>query len=434
MSDSPTTPVTASGGPRHAPKVDFDHHSPAYARDPWAANIEMNRRCPVAYSNHHGGFWLVTGFDEVTEVARKPEMFSSAHELPNTPGRPQGTVVPASSFRGLPLEIDPPEFLEWRRALNTFFSPTAARRLRPRIAQYATWCVDQHIESGEIDLVLDLSNPVPALITLDLVGLPLDDWRVYADAVHALVYTQPGTPEFDRVEAGFAQLIETVRELIPKRRANPGDDLLSFLTQLDIGGRRISDEEIVAVCNAVIPGGVDTTTALLANTFHYLDHNLQARQRLVERPETIPDTCDEFLRYFTPVVGAGRTVTRDTTIAGCPVRSGDRVLMSWAAANLDAKVFPDPHVIDLDRDARRQAAFGIGAHRCIGRHIARMDFEVMVSEVLARMPCYRLLPGQAERYPTLGQVNGFIRMPARFTAGPRIGPDVPSVAQLRELA
>ncbi|WP_030241301.1 cytochrome P450 [Streptomyces sp. NRRL S-350] len=402
-------------------ETDFDHHSAEYAADPWAANIEMNTHCPVSYSRKHGGFWLVSGFEQVSQVAHQPELFSSAHELPNVPGRPQGTVVPASSFRGLPLEIDPPEYNEWRKALNTFFSPPAARRLRPRIQQYATWCVDKSIESGEIDLVLDLSNPVPALITLELVGLPMDDWRVYADVLHALVYTHPGTPEFDRVEADFARLIEEVRALVPKRRAHPGDDFISFLTQVEIGGEKLSDEDVVGVCNAVIPGGVDTTTALLASTLDYLDRNRDARKTLIDAPERIPEVCDEFLRYFTPVMGAGRTAMADTTVDGCPIRKGERVLLSWAAANLDAKVFPQPEVIDLDRDAGRQAAFGVGIHRCIGRHIARMDFEVVIGEVLARMPDYEIIAGEAEKYPTVGQIHGYLRMPVRFTPGKRIG-------------
>ncbi|MET8877940.1 cytochrome P450 [Nocardia sp. NPDC004604] len=402
-------------------ETDFDHHSAEYAADPWATNISMNTHAPVSYSRRHGGFWLMAGFDEVSQVAHQPELFSSAHELPNTPGRPQGTVVPASTFRGLPLEIDPPEFTEWRRALNSFFSPPAARRLRPRIQQYASWCVDKYIETGEIDLVLDLSNPVPALITLELVGLPMEDWRVFADVLHALVYTLPGTPEFDRVEADFARLIETVRALVPQRRAHPQDDFVSFLTQLEIGGKKLDDEDVVAVCNAVIPGGVDTTTALLASTLDYLDRNREARKRLIESPELIPDVCDEFLRYFTPVMGAGRTAMADASVGGCPIRKGDRVLLSWAAANLDAKVFPNPELIDLDRDAGKQAAFGIGIHRCIGRHIARMDFEVVIGEVLARMPDYQIVEGAAEKYPTVGQIHGYMQMPVRFTPGARIG-------------
>ncbi|WP_245402306.1 cytochrome P450 [Nocardia albiluteola] len=387
----------------------------------------MNTHAPVSYSRHHGGFWLVAGFDEVSQVAHHPELFSSAHELPNTPGRPLGTVVPPSSFRGLPLEIDPPEYNEWRKALNVFFSPPAARRLRPRIQRYASWCVDKHIESGEIDLVLDLSNPVPALITLDILGLPMDDWRRYADVLHALVYTHPGTPEFDRVEADFAHLIDTIRALIPKRRAHPGDDFISFLTQVEIAGEKLGDEDVVGVCNAVVPGGVDTTTALLASTFDHLDRHRDARRRLIESPEMIPRVCDEFLRYFTPVMGAGRTAMADTSIGGCPVHKGERVLVSWAAANLDAEVFPDPEVLDLDRDAGKQAAFGIGIHRCIGRHIARMDFEVVVGEVLTRMPDYRIVEGAAEKYPTVGQIHGYMRMPARFTTGERVGSGTSSV-------
>src|SRR6476660_5168620 len=107
---------------REAPEIDFDHHSEEYARDPWAANVALNTRCPVAHSSHHGGFWVVSGYEQVAKVARRPEVFSSAHELPNTPGRPQGTIIPATTLRALPLEMDPPEFLDWRRALNRFFS------------------------------------------------------------------------------------------------------------------------------------------------------------------------------------------------------------------------------------------------------------------------------------------------------------------------
>lgn len=415
---------------REVPEVDFDHHSEEYGRDPWAANIAMNTQCPVAHSQHYGGFWVVTGYEQVADVAMRPEIFSSAHELPNTPGRPQGTIIPATTFRALPLEMDPPEFLEWRRALNRFFSPTAVRKLRPRIEAYTRWCIDQCIEKGEIDLVLDLSNAVPALITLDLVGLPMDNWRLYADAVHALAYTPSDTPRYKQVEAGFAMLIKEVRETIPRRRADPKEDLISFLTRMEIDGKKISDGDILATCNAMIAGGMDTTTALLASTFEYLDRDQTARRRLIGDPTMIPKACEEFLRFFTPVVCVGRTVMRDDEIDGIPVSRGDRVLISWAAANLDAGVFPDPLTIDFDRDTRKHAAFGIGMHRCIGRHIAQMDFEVVVTEVFRRLPDYRLIEGAAERYPTVGQINGYVKMPARFTPGPRTGPDVSAAGEL----
>ncbi|MGP3953883.1 cytochrome P450 [Streptomyces sp. 7N604] len=415
---------------REAPEIDFDHHSEEYGRDPWAANMDLIQRCPVAHSRHHGGFYVVTGYEQVADVARRTDVFSSAHELPNTPGRPQGTIIPASTFRALPLEMDPPEFLEWRRALNRFFSPSTARQLRPRIEAFATWCVDQCIEKGEMDLVLDLSNAVPALLTLDIVGLPMDNWRLYADAVHSLAYTPSGTPEYQQVEAGFAMLIKEVQETIPQRRAHPKGDLISFLTELEIDGKKIGDEDIVAVCNAMIAGGMDTTTALFASTFEYLDRDQAARRWLIDEPETVPRACEEFLRYFTPVVCVGRTVMRDDEIDGFPVARGERVLISWAAANLDPEVFPDPLTIDFDRDTRKHAAFGIGMHRCIGRHIAQTDFEVVVTEVLRRLPDYRLIEGAAERYPTVGQINGYVKMPARFTPGPRTGPDVTDVGDL----
>lgn len=401
-------------------ETDFDHHSAEYAADPWAANIAMNTHCPVSYSRKHGGFWLVSGFEQVSRVAHQPELFSSAHELPNVPGRPQGTVVPASSFRGLPLEIDPPEYTEWRKALNTFFSPPAARRLRPRIQQYATWCVDKFIESGEIDLVLDLSNPVPALITLELVGLPMDDWRVYADVLHALVYTHPGTPEFDRVEADFARLIEEVRALVPKRRAHPGDDFISFLTQVEIGGE------------ALRRGRRRSLQRRHPRRGRHHDRPARLNPRLPRPQPGRPEDARRLARADprgvrrVPAVlhpGHGRRTHRDGGHHGgrLPDSQGRTRAAVVGAANLDAKVFPQPEVIDLDRDAGRQAAFGVGIHRCIGRHIARMDFEVVIGEVLARMPDYQIITGEAEKYPTVGQIHGYLRMPVRFTPGERIG-------------
>lgn len=415
---------------REVPETDFDHHSKTYGRDPWAANTELNQRCPVAHSRHHGGFYVVSGYEQVADVARRTEVFSSAHELPNVPGRPQGTIIPATTFRVLPLELDPPEFLDWRRALNPFFSPKAARQLRPRIQAYATWCVDQIIEKGEGDLVVDVGSAVPALLTLDMVGLPMDNWRLYADAVHALAFTPSGTPEYKQVEAGFGMLLKEVQSTIPLRRAHPKGDLISFLTRLEIDGEPIGDADIVSVCSAMIAGGMDTTTALFASAFAHLDRERADRRRLIEEPATVPKACEEFLRYFTPVVCVGRTVMRDDEIDGFPVSRGERVLISWAAANLDPGVFPDPLTVDFDRDTRRHAAFGIGMHRCIGRHIAQTDFEVVVREVLRRMPDYELVEGAAERYPTVGQINGYVKMPVRFTPGPRSGPDVRDAGEL----
>jgi cytochrome P450 len=226
-------------------------------------------------------------------------------------------------------------------------------------------------------------------------------------------------------------LIKEVLETIPKRRANPETDLISFLVQLEIDGKKLGTEDIVAVCNAMIAGGMDTTTALLSSSFEYLDRDLAARRRLIEEPAMIPKACEEFLRYFTPVVCVGRTVMRDDEIDGAPVSPGDRVLLSWAAANLDEKVFPDPLTIDFDRDTTKHAAFGIGAHRCIGRHIAQTDFQVVLTEVFRRLPDYRLVEGAAVRYPTVGQINGYVKMPARFTPGPRTGPNFRTAAELR---
>src|SRR5439155_18488081 len=208
---------------------------------------------------------------------------------------------------------------------------------------------------------------------------------------------------------------------VAERRRNPRDDNLSSIIGSEIDGRSLEDGEIVSLLGTIINGGVDTTTALLANAVEFLDRERGLRTRLIENPTLIGSATEEFLRDFSPVQTFARTVARDTELDGEHLRGGDRVLMCFGAVNHDESEFREADRFVLDRRPNRHVAFGLGKHRCIGSTLARAEFAVMLEQILQRLPDYEIDRSATKRYPSLGIVNGYITMPGRFTPGDRTG-------------
>jgi cytochrome P450 len=411
--------------------IDFDHHSREYAeqvaRNPTAYFQEMQTKNPVAWTNSHGGFWVVFRYEDVRRVAEDDATFSSRRDLPVGVSPFAGIVIPPSPGRTIPIEMDPPEFFDYRRMLNRRFAPAAVERLKPTMLEFTTWCIDQRIESGQIDLILDLASPVPAMMTLYVLGISLEHWPLYADIGHAVVYTPPSSPEHPKVVAGDLRMRAILREIIRERRRNPGEsaDLITHIAHAQIGGRPIPEAELVDICALIVHGGVDTTTSLIAHTFDYLESHPPERRRLTDNPGLIPSACEEFLRYYTPTQSLARTATRDVELGGQHIKAGDRVMMSWASANHDPAAFEHPEQIDLERFPNRHTGFGLGVHRCLGSNFARAQYTIVVEQAIKRMPDYRLNRGQAERYETFGTINGYVKMPATFTPGAPSGAPAP---------
>jgi cytochrome P450 len=400
--------------------VEFDHTSPEHARASEAITRELREHHPVAFTESNGGHWIITGYDCFAEAMRNEQVFSSRHETaPDDGVRFGGVNIPEAPYENALIEMDPPEWNVFRKILNPLFSPPAVEKLERELLEFTTDCIDRHIESGAIDFVLDLANPVPAVAVLALLGLPLDDWERYAAPAHEVVYTRPGTPEFQQAVAGQAWMFETVAQAIAERRDHPRPDNLSAIITADVNGRTLTDAEIVSLLGTVINGGVDTTTSLLANAVEHLDRDRDLRAQLIARPELIPSATEEFLRYYSPVQAFSRTVAQDVQLDGVPLTRGDRALMCFGAVNRDRSEFPDADTFVVDRFPNRHVAFGLGKHRCIGSTLARTEFAIVLREILARMPDYELDRDHTTRYPSIGIVNGYITMPAKFTPGSR---------------
>jgi cytochrome P450 len=409
------------------PPVDFDHHDKEFHADRHARWAELRRQCPVARNPNYGGFWVVSGYDEVAAVSRDAETFSSRYvpqsddgiDYLGITGVPRAAHMPTAGI----AEVEGPVHGVIRRAINPFLVPSAVAAMQPLMEASATWFLDQHIERGTIDLVLDLTNPVPAVLTMELIGLPHDGWERYARLFHGTVAYRPGSDEYKRSVAGLPVMMDELRVEIADRRQQPRNDLLTALVRAELDdGRHLTDDELVSVLWNLIGGGLDTTTSLTALTLHHLDEHPDLRRRLVEDPGLLATATEEFLRYFSVNETLTRTVTCDAELGGRRLGRGDHLMLSWLSANRDERAFERPDEVILDRAPNPHLAFGLGAHRCIGMHLARTMFQVLMREVLARIPDYRVDREATRFYDGNPELNGVVRMPATFTPGERVGP------------
>lgn len=420
-------PVTATRSGEEAerlrPRYDFDRHAPEYRERFGEITREMHAGCPVAWSETYDGHWVVAGFPELFDIARRSDVLSNDHDPAGVRRGYKGVTIPTrSTSQGGFLEMDPPSQRHYRQTLNPYLSPAGVVRWKPFVDELVRACLDEKIESGRIDFVDDLANVVPAVLTLAMMGLPLKDWTVYNEPVHAIVYTPPTSPDMGGLFGQIMAMIGKLAEAIVDIRENPRPGLINALVNFESDGQKPTDEEILGVLNLLIGGGFDTTTALTSHSLEYLGENPKERERLSRERDTMLDSAtEEFLRFYTPAPGDARTVSDDVEINGVQFKEGDRIWLSWAMANRDPRMFENPDVIDMERKGNRHASFGLGIHRCIGSNMARMVFKSMITAVLDRMPDYVCDPAGTEHYRGIGLIQGMRKLPATFTPGKRLG-------------
>lgn len=409
------------------PVTGFDHHSPEHSRNRVEIYRQLRESSPVAWTESHGGFWVLSDYDSVFEAARDDDLFSSQrHDEYGGPGL--SVVIPkAPTALHIPIELDPPHFRAYRKAVNQVTAPKAVEGLDATIKHYVTGFIDMIIEKGEADLALVAG--VPATVTVDWLGLDPSEYQTYVDAMHTLVAAAPGSDEYKHAaEVAVPWVSKTVRQHIAYRREHPADDATTHFIEVEVEGRKMTDDEIYSILELVISGGVGTTASLVTQSLVWLHENPDQRQRLIDDPSMIDVAVEEFLRYFSPTQALARTVMADTDFHGCPVRKGDRALLAWGSANRDASQFEDPDTLDITRWPNRHVAFGIGIHRCAGSHMGKAMAREMLRQILARMGDYVIEMDKIVPYPDQGTNAGYHSIPVRFTPGNRLLGDTPLFA------
>jgi cytochrome P450 len=358
------------------------------------------------------GFWAVTRHADVSAVSRDHGTFSSGLG---------GTVVPdpppdfLAMIRLMMLNMDPPQHTAIRGIVNRGFTPRRIGDLRDRVGALARQIVDVVAPRGGCDFVADVAGELPSYVIAELVGIPLDDGRqLYrlTERMHTATQTPEGQMD---VLAAIGEMMAYAADLRAAKRRQPGDDLASVILAAEVDGAELTDSEFDLFFMLLINAGGDTTRNLVAGGMLALLRHPEARARLVAEPALLPTAIEEMLRWCSPVMHFRRTATRDTTLGGRTIRTGEKVVVFYASANRDEAVFADPDRFDVGRTPNDHVAFGGGgAHFCLGAHLARLESRALLAEVLTRLP--DLAPDGPVVWLPSSFINGPRSMPVRFGA------------------
>ena len=362
--------------------TDWDHHHPDWVQDPFPIWDDLRERCPVAHTGRYNeGIWFPTRFEDVTAVAHDPETFSSAHD-----GATAGGTQPRGKFP--PIHLDPPEHLDVRRVFLPFFNPRRIQTFEPAIRAHCEDLATSTATRDRADLAQDYAAHIPAAAIATMLGIDPAIGEQFRVWMH---WFELGDLHTEMRDRSIGEIQEFFSAEIADRRSNPGDDLISHLTQVEIDGRRFDDETLQRMLVLQLIAGIDTTWGVLGAALWHLAGNPEDRRRLVAQPELLPTAVEEFLRAFASV-SLYRTVTQPVEVGGVSMAPGDTVLMAFPAACRDPRAFDRADDVLIDRQQNRHVAFGAGIHRCLGSNLARLELTVALDTWLRIVPEFELDP------------------------------------------
>lgn len=404
--------------PRHRPPVedwatDFDHTDPQWVADPYPIWDELRRTCPVAHSDRYGGTWLPVRHDDVAGVAYDTEHFTSRSVVVSEM-RPGPEDLPAPIGLAPPITSDPPFHPVARRLLLPAFGPTPIANLEPLTRDLCRELLDATAGKTEFDAAVDYAQHIPLRVIIGMLGFPQEDADIFRRFIR-LVLEDVDMPIEEREKLrDEGELDAYMNAQIEDHRAQPRDDLTSFLLEAELDGNKLAPEHIRGTMVLLMIAGIDTTWSAIGASLWHLAQHPGDRRRLATEPDLMPTAVEEFLRAYAPVTMA-RLVAKDFEFNGCSMKEGDWLLLPFPAANRDPDVFPDADKVLIDRVENRHAAFGLGIHRCLGSNLARMELQVAIEEWLSRYPDFELTDPDKVTW-SAGQVRGPRTIPVRVVA------------------
>jgi cytochrome P450 len=390
-----TTIELTSPAPSHVPPelvAPFDQlKGPEITRFPPTAALGIARERPVFYSSFYGGFWVLTRYEDVRAAFRNDDVF-----------RQWSKGIPAAPFSKLykPLYLDEPEHRVWRRVLGPIFAPRQLVRLESFVRDLALRQLALIGPHGHCDFIVEFADVLAGTVFCKQLGLPEEEYPRFSRMAHDLVYGPAQTlREGGDVAAARAarasvnaEIDALIAALIPERRRNPGEDIVSILLDAKVEGRPLTEEDVVSMTSLLFHAGTDSTRSAMTYAFIHLAQNPDLRDRLVAEPSLAAAATAELLRFHGFHL-ISRVVSRDVEFAGVTMKEGDLVLLSLGAANRDESKFAHADSVDFGRtEARTHLTFGAGVHRCIGSHLATLQLRVALEEFHRAITDYRLDP------------------------------------------
>ncbi len=414
---------TATIGPHGADEAPLSlYHllDPEVLANPYPLYHRLRTEDPVHWDPYLHA-WIVTRYEDVITVLQRfsaertpsPEYFEAL-------GAPEVGPIARVMVRQM-LFMDAPAHTRLRKLAGGAFVPARVRVMREHIQSIATRLIDEIIErnAGRFDLLADFAEPLPAIVTAELLGVPIEDHMMLKEwsvtFAEMLGNFQHNPDRLGGVLAAVEKLQTYFHDAIRQQRARPRDGLLDVLMNAELDGDRLSDDEIVANCIVTMVGGLETTTNLITNGILSLLRNPEQMARLRNEPRIMPAAVEELLRYESPSQHTARLAPEDLVLGGKPIRKRQAVIAVMAAGNRDPERFPDPDRLDFDRPDNRHLAFGWGAHFCFGAPLARLEGHIAFETLLRRFPSLELTGDPLVWRDNLG-LRGLKSFPLRYVA------------------
>jgi cytochrome P450 len=387
--------------------TDFSHLEPEWSADPYPIQDDLRQRCPIAHTGRFGGGWLPTRFEDVAAIAYDTGRFSSRSIIMSN-YRPPREIAPVGGSP--PISSDPPFHHDARRLLLPAFTKSAVARLEPTTRAFCHSLIDGFDGSDVVDAAGGYAQHIPVRVIADMLGFPPEDGPQFREFVETTLEGVNLPPE-ERAER-MARLFDYLDEQIRDHVDHPRNDLTSYLINAELYGRELDAGHVAGTMALLLIAGIDTTWSAIGASLWHLARSPEDRRRLVAERSLLPTALEEFLRAYAPVTMA-RLVREDMRWHGVDMKADDWILLSFPAANRDPAQFDRPGEVVIDREANRHAAFGLGIHRCVGSHLARMELRVALEVWLERITEFTLADPAAVTW-SAGQIRGPRALPLRI--------------------
>jgi cytochrome P450 len=396
----------------------FDPLLPEFHANPYPFYHRLRTEAPVHWSPM--GLWVLTRYDDVVTALRDPRFgragFEPLLDAVYGDGIVTGELPPSMLFR------DPPDHTRLRSLVSRAFTPRVVEGMRPHIRELVDGLLGRVEGAGAMDVIADLAYPLPVRVIGEMLGVPPGDsdtirqWSA-AIARNLDAIGLPADPAVvDRGRAAHRALVDYFRRLIPERRRRPTGDLLSLLIAAEEQGDRLSEGELLTSCLLLFIAGHETTVNLIGNGVLALLQHPDQLQKLRDDPALVPSAVEELLRWDSPVQRTARITAAEVEIGGQRIDRGSFVVAAIGAANRDPAHFADPDRLDITRRDNRHVAFGFGIHFCLGAPLARIEAQIALDAVLARLPGLALATDRPE-WRESSTLRGLNALPVTFRPG-----------------
>ena len=393
----------------------FNPFLPSYLGDPYPTYAALRAEQPVHFSAVLQA-WVLTGYEDCERVLRDHATFSSSPLVATgqlaTMLQQQRREFPLGEVPTV-LNADPPAHTRLRGLVNRAFTTRTVEELRPRIAEIADELLADARAGASFDVASGLAQPLPIIVIAELLGVPAADrdlLKHWSTAIASTTNVLNPPAVLEAARRATTELVAYIDGVVVERRAEPADDLISALIEVEEEGQRLTHDELLAFSVLLLLAGHETTTNLIANGTLALAQHPDEAERARSAPALLPAAVEELLRYDSPVQGVVRFAAEPAQLGGQRVEAGATLLVLVGAANRDPAQFGEPDRLDLTREPNRHLSFGRGIHFCLGAPLARLEAEIAVGRLLERFPELRLAGDGPQRSGTL-VLRGLSRLP-----------------------